>query len=214
MTKVIQRLALSLVMLTSFSILSHAQAFKKDDIVIDLGVNFSYYNTTNQSSAPGSAVQSSHLGGGVYSAGVEYGLANWFGVGVKLRYDDYITKDSVTHPHPSATGYDALIIANFHFIKTKHLDIPIGVGYGYSGLKYTTQDSVASNLSGRGAIFDVHVDPRIYFGNHIGINFHVAYTYFGYPEVIYNDNKTGNKPNTSNLTATGINIGVGLQFKF
>jgi hypothetical protein len=210
------RITLTLLATLCIMASAKAQSFKEGDFVIDLGANFMYYNTTAQSSVSGSQVKTDKMAGGVYSAGLEYGLFNWLGVGLKVRYDDYITsKDSITHLRPSVTGYDVIANANFHFIKTEHLDIPIGVGYGYSGMNYTVPaDTLARNLKGKGAIFDVHVDPKIYFGHHFGINFHVAYTWFGYPQLIYNDNKSGNSPNTTNLTATGLNLGVGLQFKF
>jgi hypothetical protein len=216
MNRLLFRLALVLVIFSGSSVISHAQSFKEGDFVIDLGANFSDYTATSLSSAPGSVTKTDKITGGVYSGGLEYGLFNWLGIGVKVRYDDYITsKDSITHFSPSRTGYDVILNANLHVIKTKHLDIPLGVGYGYSGLNYNIPtDTLVSTLKGKGAIFDVHVDPRIYFGNHFGINFHLAYTYFGYPQLVYADNKNGSSPNTTHLTATGINLGVGLQFKF
>jgi hypothetical protein len=203
---------------SSLSLHAQDKAFKEGDFVIDAGANFAYYNNTSTpNSGPGAGVpKNDKMAGGVYAAGLEYGLFNWLGIGIKVRYDDYITsKDSITHLRPSVTGYDVLVNANLHVIKTKHLDIPIGLGYGYSGIQYNVpQDTLARNLKGQGAIFDVHMDPRLYFGEHFGINFHVAYTYFGYPSVIYNDNKNGTSVNTTHLTATGLNLGIGLQIKF
>ncbi len=209
--------SLLLLIAGSASMQAQEKAFNKGDFVIDAGANFIYYNNTSTITPEtgASVIKNEKMTGAVYAAGLEYGLFGWLGVGVKVRYDDYISSvDSITHLKTSATGYDVIANLNLHLIKTAHLDIPIGVGYGYSGIQYNVPtDTVIGKLKGQGAIFDIHADPKLYFGNHFGINFHVAYTYYGYPDVIYNDNKAGTL-STTHLTATGLNLGVGLQLRF
>src|ERR1700751_1450676 len=50
-----------------------------------------------------------------FSFGGQYGVTNWFGLGLRIKSDNYITsKDSVTKLTPTAGGLEIGVITDFH----------------------------------------------------------------------------------------------------
>ncbi len=144
----------------------------------------------------------------------ERGILNWLGAGVKLQYCNYFTsRDSVTGNRPSVTSFDAMLVVNGHFVRSRRIDLLAGINLGYTHLTYSANDQNISQAKGGGSVFDLHFQPRFYFGEHIGIFLNLAYVHYGYGSLDFQNTQT-KLPDAMSLKGGGINFGLGVQAKF
>lgn len=201
-----------------FSLSSFSQSFYKNALVtwVDFGVDayvvqyhysakLSNNSTLNHDETSGAA---SH---GVALA-AEYGLAKWFGLGIKLKPDNFYTKyDSTTMSKPSASSFEGAVVANFHVVKTTHFDLPIGIDLGFSSLNYRQNDVTNTQVYGSGTYADLHINPRFYFGR-FGLNINLSF-----PALHYNittNNSTFNQYILADWKGTGFGFSFGAQYRF
>lgn len=189
------------------------KSFEKKTNVIGFGADLGIYNyqsrvgSTNSTSSSGAANK-------MLSLHYERGVTNWLGVGAKVQLCDYFTeKDSVTGTKPSVKAIDATLLVNAHFVRTKHVDLLTGFNIGYSKLNWEARDANISQAQGGGLTFDLHVQPRFYFGDHFGMFLNLAYTYYGYKNMDFTNIYT-QQSDVLDLVGGGVNFGIGLQAKF
>ncbi len=197
------------------------KAFIKGKFIIGASASFGLYATKShtewdylhfhaeQDTTDGAA-------SGIYALNLEYAVNNWLGIGGRFGYSKYwAERDSITGIKPSVHGWDGDLTLAFHFVKTKHFDMPIQLTVGYSHIKYLALNSTNSTAEGGGLNYGIALVPRIYFGDHIGMFFNIGYAGYNYPNLTLTDDS--NIYNIVNykfqLKANGANIGIGLVVK-
>jgi len=193
-----------------------SQSFYKNALVANVNfgidiyhVDYSYriINTNN--------VKVTHNGAAAknISFGAEYGLANWFGVGLQFKVDNFYTKyDSTTFSTPSATGFEGALELNFHVVRTAHFDLPIGFNLGTSHLQYNENDVSNNQIYGAGSYLDLHINPRFYF-KRFGLNLDITFPKVNYSNMTSN-NATFNQYVLADWKGSGFGFSFGFQYRF
>jgi hypothetical protein len=200
------------------------KCFEKGSIVIDGGIAFALYKTKihQEISIPSAPVYkhdtTDAAGGPLYTIRGEYGVTDWFGAGLRFGYTNFIQeKDSVTGTKPKSTGIDFGVAVNFHLIKTRRFEMPVSMSFGYGGIKIRQNDTYDTQARGKGTGFTMALMPRIYFTDHIGMNFVLGYGSYNYGNIQYSNKDDNNLNKTWNtkvtLKGSGAQIGIGLQVK-
>jgi hypothetical protein len=193
--------------------LNAQKSFEKKTNVIGFGLDLGVYNYVSTIGSSNSA-STSRAANKMLSLQYERGILNWLGIGAKVQLSDYFTeKDAVTGAKPSVKAIDASILVNAHFIRSKHVDMLAGFNVGYSHLNWEARDANISAANGGGMALDFHIQPRFYFGNHVGMFINLAYVNYNYQNMDFTNTKS--KINDIlDLKGGGVNFGFGLQGKF
>lgn len=201
-----------LIVLVSLS-LSAQKSFEKKSNVIGFGLDLGIYNYTSKvASNPKSS--SSAAANKMLNLQYERGVLNWLGLGAKVQLSDYFTsEDTVTHSKPSIKAIDATLLVNAHFLRSKRVDMLAGFNVGYSHMNWEAKDQAISGATGGGLTFDLHLQPRFYFGDHIGMFINLAYVNYSYKNMDFQNTFTTYN-DVLELTGGGVNFGIGLQGKF
>jgi hypothetical protein len=208
----IKQLIIATVILISVSAKAQ-KSFEKNTNVIGIGGEFGLYDYTSKVATNPRSSHSAALNS-MLNLHYERGILNWLGVGAKLQYASYFTEvDSVTNTKPSIKAYDATVLVNAHFVRAKHVDMLGGFNIGYSHMNWEAKDQYISGATGGGLTFDLHIQPRFYFGNHVGMFINMAYVHYGYKNMDFR-NTFYNVSDVLELTGGGINFGIGIQGKF
>lgn len=208
---------LSIVLLmAAFNGLAQKLSFEKNTKVIDVNASFGIYNiATTDSTAR--ALGKKHTDKAApygFSLGFEYGVLNWLGIGLKAQACTYLSsRDSVTGVKPTAKSKDIALVINAHIVRKKRFDLVGGFNLGYSGFKYSSNDSKSSTAKGGGITYDLHVIPRLYFSDHFGMFLNLSYIGYSYAKLKVSDNE---RQYTDHLTykGSGVNVGIGFQVQF
>ena len=192
-------------------------SFEQKSKVILLDANFGIYNTVGSDSTQRATGKSKSDKAAPYgfALGFEYGALNWLGIGLRGQLCTYLTqKDSATGATPVAKAKDIMVVVNAHLLRKKRADILLGFDFGYSGFTFNSNDpKLHGAAKGGGLIYDLHLQPRVYFGEHFGMFLNIAYVSYSYPKLKIHDDE---RKYTDHLkfTASGINVALGLQIKF
>lgn len=218
-------------LLTCLSFAVYSQAFHKGAIVLDLGIAANISNATvqdeyNTSLWNGTSFTNVRLkkdtnnltAAAVYPVTIEYGVKNWLGIAGRFAYSKYLSQvDSLSGAKSAIRGLDAGVILNFHFIKTKRIDIPLGITVGYSNFKMESKDSLKSMATDHGLNYGFSVVPRLYFGEHFGLSLNLGYMAYTYPSLLFSNANNSNLNNANDrvfsLKTSGTNIGIGILIK-
>lgn len=209
------------------------KAFQKGTFLIRVGAGFAGYGTKATDVKDewvwnGSAIVkervTTHKNDGaaslMFPLTLEYGITNWFGAGLRGAYSKYYANADSTNNNtkPTVSSTDLGVMMNFHFIKTVHFDMPITLLVGYSGFSYKTNDVFNSMAKDAGYNIGVGLNPRIYFGDHVGMFFDLNYTSYTYPSLLFSNSNDSNLNDNANevytLKGNGANVGLGLIVKF
>ncbi len=201
-----------LCILSSVSLLAQ-KSFEKKTNVIGFGADLGIYNYTSTIKSY-SVSNTDKAANKMLSLQYERGILNWLGVGAKVLISDYFTEtDSITHEKPSVQALDATILVNAHFVRVKYVDMFAGFNIGYSTLNWEARDQFISKAQGGGLVYDLHLQPRFYFGKHIGMSVNLGYVNYNYQGLDFTNIVT-NLPGVLDLKGGGVNFGIGLQGKF
>lgn len=201
-------------LLVCFSFITQAQrSFEKGKNVVALGADLGIYSYTSKiASQPTSKKEAA--ANKIFSLHYEYGVLNWLGVGAKVQYSDYFTEtDSVTNTKPSVTSVDGSVLVNAHFVRSKYVDMLAGFNIGYSHLNWDARDAYVSQAKGGGLMYDIHFQPRFYFGKYVGMYLNLAYVHCAYRDMDFQNTFT-KLDDALDLVGGGVNIGIGIQAKF
>jgi hypothetical protein len=187
-------------------------SFSKKAVSVNLGGNFGVYNTIVTDSLARAEGRTSE-GKGVpvgLSLGVEYGVLNMLGVGIKGQTYHYISdpKDSL-----SVKGRDIAVLVNGHLIRKKKFDLIFGGTCGYSGINFTSSGYKKGVIKGGGLYYDLHLTPTLLFGKHFGMFFSIAYNGYVYKKLKVKD-VDHNYTDHLTLKGSGPNYTLGFVFKF
>ncbi|MFI5150068.1 MAG: outer membrane beta-barrel protein [Bacteroidia bacterium] len=186
-----------------------AQCIERGNSIIDFSAKLGVYNDlihVHQTTF----TKSDHAGSGIYTLGYEITPFKWLGVGLQLRYDKYM--DSASQKQ-TTYSFNVPVYFNIHFVHTTHVDLYAGMAFGFSTFNVNGNDASVTKLSGVGSLFDIHAAPRFFLGKHFAISIPISYTSFSYPQITATNNTTTIN-NWADLTLGGLNIGLGLNYKF
>lgn len=192
------------------------QSFYKHALIASVGFGGDAYAITETYTLNGTGITSTTTGSAAcrsYPILAEYGVGKWLGLGLSIKFDSYIIKkDSANNYQPTANGTEFGALVNFHFVRSKHVDMFAGLDLGGSHFVYTL-DKFNDQVYGTGSWADIHIDLRYYFGR-FGLFGSLAF-----PTMKYN--LTGNNSNWSlgqNILSTWVAKGgafhLGLQYRF
>jgi len=209
----INRFILSILMLFSGLSLLAQKSFEKKTNVIAVGADLGLYSY-NTYIASSNKTETNAALNKMLTLQYERGVLNWLGVGLKMQLSDYFTqKDSITNTKAQVRGIDGSILINAHFLRTKRVNMLIGTNLGYSSLNWEARDAFISAAKGGGFTYDIHLQPRFYFGNHVGMFINLAYINYAYRNMDFTNTIT-NYEDVLDLVGGGMNFGLGLQVKF
>ncbi len=206
-----KKISLLLFVFTALNI--KAQSFEKKTNVISVGGDLGLYNYVSKVA---SNPQSSSNGAfnKMLSLQFERGVRNWLGLGVRVQLSDYLAKkDSITNSIPSIKALDGTFFVNAHILRTGKIDLLFGFDLGYSKLNWEARDQFISSATGGGLTYNLHIQPRFYFGNHVGMFVNLAYVNYNYQNLDFKNTRT-NISDVLDLNGGGVNFGFGLQLKF
>ena len=154
-----KKIALLFLCYISIEVFPQTPSMYKGALVVEANVGVDIYGITlkeqtkNISSPRDTTVHS--LGASSnYNFGLEYGLSEWFGIGVKAKFDRYAAgKDTINHTTPTVRGTELAAVINAHVVHVKHFDLPIGLDLGYSRLNYHLNDVANNQVYGSGFLF-------------------------------------------------------------
>lgn len=231
MKKQFSILALSLFFV--ISAVAQDKAFQKGNFLIRVGGGFAAYKTKTHNEYDAYGWTGSGFGkirvkkdttDGAASLMIpvtlEYGITNWFGAGLRGAYSKYYANADSTNNNtkPTVGSFDIGVMMNFHLIKTVHFDMPLTLLVGYSAFTYKANDPANSMAKDGGYNIGVGLNPRIYFGDHVGMFFDLNYVSYHYPSMQFSNSSNSDLNATNNqvykLSGNGANVGLGLLVKF
>ena len=193
-----------------------SQSFYKGALVSDINLGVDIYSVQYHYQLKNSTLSTDKKSGAAssnFNLGLEYGVTNWLGIGLRGKFDNYYAKyDSTTRSKPTVKGAEISLLVNAHVIRSKHFDLPIGIDLGYSHLNFFQNDLANNQIYGNGSIFNLHLNPRVYFGR-FGFNLNMAFPFITYKNMTSN-NATFNQYVLANWKASGFSLGFGLQYRF
>ncbi len=192
---------------------SAQKSFEKNANVLAFGADLGLYNYTSKVATNPRSSASASLNK-TLSLHYERGVLNWLGIGAKVGISDYFTeRDSVTGDKAKVQAIDASLLVNAHFIRAKYVDMLGGFNIGYSHMNYSAGDQYISNAKGGGLMYDIHIQPRFYFGKHVGMFINLAYIGYSYNHMDFTNTFT-RLDDVVSLNGGGVNFGLGIQGKF
>jgi hypothetical protein len=136
------------------------KCFSKGNFAINAGVGFSLYRYTAQLKSDRSSETNlavSRIG----RLSIEHAFKNYWSMGVLGKRNIYITEvDSATGKKPDIFSYDLLLFSNLHFVRSKHVNMLWGLGYGFSTFTYNTRDQQISQATGTGGSFETNLTKK------------------------------------------------------
>lgn len=193
------------------SIVTAQKSFEKNSNVIGFGADLGVYNYTSRILST-NQTDNDKAANKQLSLHYERGILNWLGVGAKVQLSDYFVSDTVK-PKPSFKAIDFTLLVNGHFVRSKRVDLLAGFNIGYSNMKWQANDTYISVAKGGGLTYDLHLQPRFYFGDHFGMFINLAYINYAYTNMDFTNNQT-KISDVIDLKGGGMNFGIGLQGKF
>lgn len=189
------------------------KSFEKNTNVIAFGADLGLYNYTSKVATNPRSTATASLNK-TLSLHYERGVLNWLGVGAKVGISDYFTEtDSITGNKAKVQAIDASLLVNAHFVRAKYVDMLGGFNFGYSYMNYSAGDEFISNAKGGGLMYDIHIQPRFYFGKHVGMFINLAYIGYSYNHMDFTNTFT-RLDDVLSLRGGGVNFGLGLQGRF
>ncbi len=207
-----KKIVFAFAIVSSVSLFSQ-KSFEKNTNVIAFGGDLGLYSYTSKV-ATNPTSDHSAAANKMLSLQYERGILNWLGIGAKFQYSNYFTStDSITNSKPSIKAYDATLLVNAHFVRAKYVDMLGGFNIGYSAMNWEARDQFISGAKGGGLTYDIHIQPRFYFGKYVGMFMNLAYVHYAYKNMDFK-NTYSNYNDVLDLTGGGVNIGIGIQGKF
>jgi hypothetical protein len=189
------------------------KSFERGTNVISAGADLGVYDYVSKINSS-SLSSTSKAANKSLSLQYERGIRNWLGFGAKVQMVDYFTKkDSILGNKPSVKSFDGIIFLNFHFARTNRFDMLAGFNLGYSQINWEARDASITEANGGGSVLDFHIQPRFYFGNHVGMFVNLSYLNYNYTNIDFT-NSTSQANDVLDLKGGGVNFGLGLQAKF
>ncbi|MBI3501331.1 MAG: hypothetical protein HY063_06005 [Bacteroidetes bacterium] len=196
--------------LTAISLISflNAQSFEKGNRNVDVNLGLGIFNTSvkdNQSTAD--TASKGKAGAVVLAPSMEWAVGKRISIGGALVYSSYLSQKDSLGQKPKAKGLDGVFIFNFHFIKSKRVDMFTGIKLGLAGFRLNPDDGTGNIYGSMGSAFDFHIAGRFYVSDKIGIIANLGFPSYTFKK--FGDNLT----DTFTLKFKGFYIGTGVAIK-
>lgn len=199
-----------------YAFILSAQTFYKGALVFDVKGAIDIYNTkytyklitTGQDTTVEDKAANRNI-----ALGLEYGVINKLGVGVRYTYAKYFAEaDDSTKQNPNINSNNIMVQANYHVLNGKVFDLVGGINVGYSKLSVITNNINKDEIYGNGFYFDVHVSPRVWMGP-FGFQLDLGMPFVNYKKLTSN-NVNFNENVLAQWKGLGYSIGMGIQYRF
>lgn len=221
-------------MLNITSIKTHAQAFQKGnwniDVDLGLGIYATKTTTTLKTNVFGFDVNESETdndgtASSIFRIGVEYGISNKFGIGLKVGASNYFIAEEDKDTLESVKSTDFAIHCNYHLLNADKNDLFITLGLGITNVnwEYKTAPGIfLKSAKGTGGYFTLGVTDRIFFSDHIGVLFSLNFPFMKInvdPELADDVQEALDSYNVDyeldmKMRLSGVYLGTGLAIKF
>jgi hypothetical protein len=213
----IKKIAILFICLSSLQVFAQSYSMYKGALVVEANVGVDIYGVTlkeqtkNINPVKDTTVHNLAASSN-FNFGLEYGLSQWFGIGIKAKFDRYAaSKDTTTHSTPTVRGIELAAVVNAHVVHVKHFDLPIGLDLGYSSLTDHENDVANTQIYGNGFYANLHINPRLYIGR-FGFNLNMGVPFINYS--LTSNNLNFNKYILADWKAVGFSLGFGIQYRF
>lgn len=187
-----------------------AQSFKFGTVTADAGFGFGLYGIHAHSPVNGTDQSGIAFVGTLPSVNAEFGLLRLLGVGVHYRRGTYGSFEG-----GKIRGTDLCVAANLHLANKKDkFDLVIGAAYGLSTMH--TSSVATDQLSAKGGIFRIQVEPKLYFGKYLGMFFRVAFNkhFLNHSIQIVDAGRTYTEADGATWNMGGLEFNLGIAAKF
>lgn len=183
----------------------NAQSFEKGNRIVNFQLGFVGYSGTSKHNKDTAASVKAGATGITLSPGMEWAVGKRISLGASLLYSHYF--DTAKVNKPKANGLDANFLFNFHFVKSKKVDLFAGIKLGIAGIRYNPNDGSGNIYGSMGSARDLHFTGRFYFSDRTSIIASIAF-----PGNTFN--KFGdNLQDTYTLKYHGVSIAAGVAIK-
>jgi hypothetical protein len=186
----------------------HAQSFEKGDRIFDANLGLAVYNITvkdNQSKTD--SIKKGKAACTVLAPAMEWAVGKRISIGTSLLYSKYLSGKDSTGNKPSVRGLDGNFIFNFHFVKSKSVDLFTGLRLGLAGFRLNPNDGNKAIYGSMGSAFDIHIGGRFYVSHRTGILFNLSFPSYTFRKFGYSLDYT------YTLKSKGFYIGTGIAIK-
>ena len=186
----------------------HAQSFEKGDRFFDANLGLAVYNITLQDNQQlANKATQGKAACTVLAPAMEWTVGKSISIGASLLYSAYFSgKDSTGHK-PSAKGLDGNFIFNFHFVKSKRVDLFTGLKLGIAGFRLNPNNGSNGIYGSMGSAFEFHLGGRFYVSHRTGILINIAFPRHTFKK--FGDSLAY----TYTLKSKGFYIGTGVAIK-
>ncbi len=214
-----KKIITAIFVLTGFAL--NAQSFYKGALVADLNYGIDVYKVTytTQIIINNKVVLTDKTTDGAaskgFGIGAQYGLAKWFGLGLRSKFDNFYTSpDSTSGVKASANSFEIGAICDFHVVRREHFNLALGLDLGYSHLRYKTNDPSVKYLEmyGDGSWVNFHITPRYYFGR-FGLSISLNFPKINYSNMTTSNDQI-NRYAISQWSGSGFGMNFGLAYRF
>ena len=186
------------------------KSFEKGVNIIEPGIGIGVYKVDLQDkSNPNIPVTHDSTAAKLFPLGFEHGITNWLGAGGKFNYSSYITNDSTSE---RAYGLDFAVFVRGHALRTKHVDLFVGLDFGYSHIAYDANNYTGGIARANGTYFGFNLNSRFFIGKVWGLRLFYNFDSYNYPNGTISDSAS-NSYKFSWKSKSFFLLGAGLIFK-
>ncbi len=197
---------LSILFITLSEVEGLSQSFEKGNRILDFQVGFVVATGTIQHNGDTAKSQKTGAAGVTFAPQMNWAVGKRISIGTSLLYSHYLDS-AKSNPKPRTNGLDANFIFDFHFVKSKKVDLYAGVKLGLAGIRYNPNDGSGNIYGSMGSVRDLHINGRFYISERTSIIASLGFAGSTY-------NKFGDNLNdTYTLKYRGVSIATGVAMK-
>ncbi|MDB5257582.1 MAG: hypothetical protein JWM14_2277 [Chitinophagaceae bacterium] len=194
----------------------YAQAFQKNDIIINAGIGLGLYGTHSEYVNTSTGERTNDDGGAaslIVPITAEYAISNKWGAGLQMAPAFY-ANDST---NKKTSSFSLGVFGAYHFFTRDRIELYGRLGFGFASLQHR-EEKPDGEYSWRlgGAYIKPSFGMRTYISTHVGLFADLAFSAYGFSAGEYKSpNGTVNlEDGKLRFNATGVEISTGIAFKF
>jgi len=191
-------------------VLIFAQAVKKGNVEITAGTGFGIYGASDNESNNDTSQSDSTAVAALLDVSLKYSITNKLCLGFMLERNGF-AHDSSNKAHSVNVGLNT----QYLFVNKKKNVIYFDFLGGYSNFKYI--DNGSKNwVTSNGLTIQPGIGFKHYFGKTLGFYLQSNYAFYSYKKIVADNGEIlkNSKSEDYNLRLSGLNVKIGLMFKF
>ncbi len=145
----------------------------------------------------------------IFPVRYQYAVTDWLGVGGMFRFHNFFEG---VNDESQSIAVDLGARADFHFLRTRRIDMSAALGIGFSRMNWKGNDLSNQHFYGSGLHYDIELISRFYFSDHFGMQLCYGRTSLNLPNMVLEDDY-GNREELKFILSGG-QFTIGLQVKF